>query len=173
MVHISSVKNNTMASEQQVDLIIVSCLDPLAEGVIQRIPRHVTIVPWFSLSSNAISALNERLQAIAALHNPFSITGLSTEYFGPEQDILVRRIDPRGDIRQIHDAMLESVVASGGVVRNDSYTGDGYQPHITKQADGWLEEDEQVVLQSFQLIQAVDLPRGKRNVLLSVSLKTS
>ncbi len=159
-------------AERHGDFIIVSCLDPIERGVISRIPRHVTLVPWFHMPLDELVSLQHEIRGVAGRHEALEVRGSDVKRFGPDEDILVRELtDEAESICRLHLDLLSTVIATRGILRSPQYTGANYSPHVTKQADGWIDEGEVITLGSFQLAQAVDTPRGTRDIINNYDFK--
>jgi 2'-5' RNA ligase len=152
------------------DFLIASCLDQVENGVIPKVPRHVTIVPWFRLGSHEAGNLKNELRGVSGRHEKPMITGADVAYFGPDSDVLVRELESDEALNRLHADCLAAVVACNGIIRRQEYIGANYDPHVSKQADGWLQEGETVELQSIQLVEAIESPRGKRNIIAQYEL---
>lgn len=154
-------------TEYQGDFIIVSCLDEIERGVVTRLPRHVTLLPWFSLSVGELPSLKHELRGVSGRHSAPVVEGGKEQWFGPNEDVLVREaIDRAGSLNGLHLDLLNSVIATRGILKSMDYAGAHYHPHVSKQQDGWINAGEKIRLSTFQLVEAVQLPSGsKREVL--------
>lgn len=157
-------------SNSRGDLIVVGCLDEAHEGRYARIPRHVTVMPWFSLDNDTTPDLFRQLSFIAAHHAPINITGAHTDQFGPDHDVLVRRLEYNDDLMRLHHDCLVALRSLKGVLRRDEYTGDHYQPHVTKQHDGWMGEGERRIIPRLQLFQSIDTGEYTRDLIAQFDL---
>ena len=157
-----------MAAERQGDFIVVSTLDRLERGVIPRIPVHVTLSQWFHMPLGEVLSLKQELRGVAGRHETPVIEGLNENSFGSENDVRVREVrtvqGSRLDL--IHFDLLRVVAACRGVIRHPEYVGVNYHPHVTfKEGEPWIEEGEKIALEHFELIESIDSPAGKREVL--------
>lgn len=154
-----------------MEFIITSSLDPIKEGVIDELPRHLTIHQYFSLDkmSAPMSALVARLQdTVAAQFEPISIIGESEAEFGPNNDVRVRRVRAlagRALLPALHNATLGAIEHFGAVARNPEWRGGGYNPHIAYTTGRALEQDEVGVLPTLELIK---ITRGLGKKVLAV-----
>lgn len=154
-------------TERRGDFIVVSCLDRLDRGVIPRIPPHITLSPWFHMPLEEVSSLKQELRGVSGRHEAPVIEGLSESYFGPDNDILVREVRAvQGSrLELVHLDLLRAVAACRGVTRHPEYVGANYHPHATfEKGERWIDDGERITLEHFELIEAVDAPAGKREV---------
>lgn len=153
------------------DYIIVGCLDSFDGSDIQRIPRHVTLVPWFSIDVTHIGSLESALAQVVMRHAPFVVWGDEEAYFGPDNDVQVRRVKMTNEMTRLHSELLDAVEQTGGSVRRRQYVGDNYQPHVSKQSDGYLDADEEVIVDKIQLVKATGEQQFKRHIVNQYKLE--
>lgn len=155
-----------MASGRKGEYIVVSTLDQIEPGVIPRIPRHVTLLPWFTMETANLDNVSFRIEEIAAHYTQLAISGGEEAYFGPNEDILVRHVEQgKDELGRLHRELLRATRLVGAN-QTSKYIGSRYNPHVTKQPDGWIGRQETVTLRGLQLVQAVNNnPRGTREVL--------
>jgi hypothetical protein len=123
------------------------------------------------LPNSEIESFKLKLHSIISAIPSFEIIGLAEDYFGPKNDELVRRVGDTKKIRGIHNNLLDFVMNKGGILRHYEYTGnDGYNPHVTKQNDGWIEEGEIIKLTQIQIAQRLKDPAQHRKIILNARL---
>lgn len=157
----------------QRELIIVACLDPIHETVIQKIPRHLTVVPWFSVDEARVPDMSHELAVTVSSLPPLDLIGEDEDRFGPQNDVLVRRVGSRAILGELHKTLLYIIDNHGAHIRSPEYAGEGYNPHVSKQADGYIDHGERIVLKTMQLMMAVDLPEGRRRIVGQYAMKDS
>ena len=141
----------------QTEYILISSLGNLDRSKSARLPQHLTLVQWFKFAEMPrAKELLSQLQQVAHQAGQIVITGEKVDFFGDQHDIAVRKLKSNNELKKLHTDLLEVVKKFGGEVRQAKYVGDNYAPHITKQSDVWLEENESAVLSHLQLMQAVD-----------------
>ncbi len=151
-------------ADKRSQLIILACLDPVELGVMKRFPRHLTLVPWFSLPLGDIDGLKNELASAAGHIRPVALTGGDATDFGESGEARVRLLKDVTAVKLAHLSLLNLVKNFGGRLRSDQYCGDSYVPHVTRQEDGWLERNESWTLRRLQLGQAIESAHGKRRI---------
>lgn len=147
------------------ECIIVGSLDPIESEYLARIPRHITLMPWFSVEEEVISNLQTDCAEFIAENEPLIITGKAEAKYGPNGEVTVRLVEHNDAIMQLHQKLFTTVMRYGGSVRRPEYTGEHYSPHVSKWTDSYLEENERVTVNRVQLVQSVENQNMKRRVL--------
>ncbi len=117
---------------------IGAVFEDVDEGeVLDSYPRHITLVPPFTLPQLRLEVVDGQLQGVLP-----NWVGSSTvrvgreEFFGDEGDVSVRVVS--GSMRTLHDFLCGAVRKSS--IDNIQYIGDNWQPHITDH-EGLVEGD--------------------------------
>lgn len=145
------------------EYLLTSSIDPIVKGqefTEEPLPRHVTVQQWFTLEGSQ-RAFENALQNLATTFEPFEVTAGDEALFGPNNDVLVRRLRTMGKLATLHARTSELLARYQGTLKNPQWGGDGYNPHVTYVDDMALEEGEVVKLRSIELIKRVD---GTRRV---------
>ena len=159
-----SERMNEMLGKQEC--ILVSCLDGKMPERLPSFPRHLTLLQWFSFSEPVdLAQLTQSIGTIVGNSEPIVLTGGDEAQFGPSGEVRVRLVELTPALRQVHAALLGTIVQYGGHVRRSQYVGDNYRPHVSYQDDGGLAAEESVELTHVQLIQAVREGEYNRRVL--------
>lgn len=159
--------------EKRSQLIILSCLDAVEPGVMRRFPRHLTLVPWFSLPLDGIDGLKSALASAARRLAPIELTGGDEARFGETGEARVRLLQDATLAKLAHLTLFRLVEEHGGHLRSPQFCGANYVPHVTLQEDGWLEYHESRRLNRIQLGQAVDSAHGGRRIVDNYKLGES
>lgn len=135
----------------ELDLMLAAPLKPLAVGQkIDRMPAHLTVLPWFRFPAGDWAELSEELDELVIEEAfPFVIGGEAAN-FGPDGDVRVRRLG--GVLLGVHFRALR-LVESFGVAVDPAYTGMNYTPHIADKVDGAVARDERIRLEQLAVLE--------------------
>lgn len=135
------------------EFLLTSSLDPIEKGdrfESEPLPRHVTVLQWFTLEQP--KAFVNALQNYAVTVSPFEVKGGEDALFGPDNDVLVRRIRTVGKLASVHSRIVELVDQFGGSLKHPEWAGEGCHPHVSYVKGLALEDDEAVTLKNLELI---------------------
>lgn len=135
-------------------LLVVATLEPVEPGVIfekgVKLPPHMTLLPWFELLENQTHRFSLTLTRLAGRYSPLQIKGGEEAYFGPQEDIPVRKLIADQAIFQAHHELIR-LVATFGAQTDPRWSGDNYTPHVTHTDKHELQEGDVVTLSAMQL----------------------
>lgn len=154
------------------ELLITSSLDPINEGDVfpKGLPRHVTIWQYFQLPDFRREAFAEQIgRAVEGFSPQWIVGGENDATFGPDNDVLVRRVHTLGHgatIRTLHAVLGEIIQRNDGVVRNPEWAFENFNPHITYVDGQALQENELAKLSTVELVEVTPPSKDKiiRNV---------
>lgn len=136
-------------------LMIAHSLEPLQPGGdFTEWPHHITVVPWFSTGSEDIGQLVRVLDSQADRIRPFTVTAGDEDRFGPEGDVMVRKIADPKPLQYLHLRLLRTIEHHGlGRLIDDTYAGERYSPHVTRQSEAWPQIGDRIEINGVTLIQ--------------------
>lgn len=133
---------------------------PLKVGHTYRrgLPLHCTVVNWFRTSTATRGVrIVDTVASIIQATPPIQLIAESEDWFGPRggpQNILVNRIRPTKEFRELHDSLCQALAPLGIEHTEPTYVGDGFNPHVTKQAEGQFTEGSQHTSHVTYLVEA-------------------
>lgn len=148
------------------ELLITSSLDPISEGqtFTRSLPRHITIWQYFDLPdfcrNEFIAEVGRSLEGF----DPLGIEGADYAEFGPNRDVPVRRVKSLGrgaTLLTLHSVLGAIIERYEGSIENPEWAYEGYNPHVTYVEGRALEEGEQALLQTVELIEKRSLVKEK------------
>ncbi len=138
-------------------------------GSNNELPLHVTLLPWWT-TPESMTIVRPFFRSVAAhLEGELVIRATDTDYFGPNHDVYVRKIEHTPSVMGAHGLLLNQLVAPlyGEVHSNYIEGREGYSPHVSYRQDGrGLEAGEERRLERIQLIRQ-EAESGKKTILES------
>lgn len=132
-------------------------------------PRHITIVPWFSVSDE--EQLDETLQELAKRHKSFEVKAGKVEEWGKQDKFEVQKIDDEGQLHRLHWDVFRSLEKNGFSVHQKDFLGQKYTPHISLrnrlQKGQPVKMDTSIDIKDFTLIKQERL-KGSGRMIKSV-----
>jgi len=149
-------------------LLLTSSIDPISEGQIfpenEKLPRHVTIWQYFSLPSHSVEPFIKDVGDVVEGFSPLEIVGTNREHFGPNNDVLVRRVMALGTgatLITLHTTIGHVIYQHEGIIENPEWAYGGYNPHMTFVRAGALAANEYAKLNQVELIEKDATTREK------------
>lgn len=154
----------TMATES---LMVVSTLDRLTVGQdFDSLPAHMTILPWFHLSTYDWSEFREEVEAtVEETAMPSVIVGCEASY-GVHQDTPVQLFNrPTPSFNLINGFDIHARIYRAakwlGSDFDETYTGVNWSPHITVTTEKKLQEGEMITFDNITIFAKQALSRTK------------
>jgi 2'-5' RNA ligase len=94
-------------------------------------PVHLTIVPWFSISPQNLSAFLASVQKASRGIHSITIKPKVLDYFGPKKDIRVFRVENNPKLLKLHYDLLKILDDCNAHLDSKKYTGNNFIPHVT------------------------------------------
>jgi hypothetical protein len=138
---------------QQERFTLIASLDSLKIGdTFTEWPLHLTILPQFHAHELNQDAFNVTVQKQVDVYHHLQIEGRDFAYFGPNNDIPVRKVHSDGLI-SLHNDLLDSVLpyVTDAEWASD-YIGKDYSPHISDIGSRYFDEGKIVIIRSLHLI---------------------
>lgn len=143
------------------ELLITSSLDPIEEGEVfsieNKFRRHVTVWQYFDLPDVHLNEFIANVGNAIEGFSPLEIVGDENDEFGPDNDVPVRRVKALGEkatLITLHTVLGEVIERHEGVIRNQEWAYQGYNPHVTYMDGRALEKGERATLSSVELIES-------------------
>ena len=112
-------------------------------------PLHTTLLPNFVIS-DSLDELIAKLSKVSEATKPFDFKVGDDARFGLSGEVLVSLIEPEPAILSLHYKLL--AITEHYKFDTPHYIGDGYRPHITKQANKKLIRGKSYSLNSITLV---------------------
>jgi hypothetical protein len=149
------------------EFILISALQPVQRKLYERLPSHVTLVPWFLMPFEELEPMQHELRRVADGTEPLNIVGKLEDQFGSATVRLVGN----AALRPLHDELLRIVRDEvHGKLSHTAYVGEHYRPHVTKKPEMWLDQGEEVVLRGMQLASR-SIPHGEREIIANYEFR--
>lgn len=146
---------------QAGDLILVNFLESQPESTVferkrNSWPLHITLVSWFHTENEA--GLRAVLGAVAGNFLEFTLRVGPLKMFGENSEVAVNIIENQSSAKQLHQALMDGVVETGGVIMDEHWIGEHYTAHITRHDsdDGYRNEGDMVTVTDFHLVRLLD-----------------
>lgn len=153
--------------------IIVALFDEVQEGTefeYTDFPLHVTLAGVFATDKTGNQLANELAKILKDEH-AIKIEGDQKAAFGPYHNIPVMKVKKSPQLMALYARIYEFLADTGVTYNSPEYHGEGYQPHVTNQKSGYLQEGEQKILKSISLIDMYPDNDGyKRRVVKTIAL---
>lgn len=134
-------------------------------------PHHVTLLPWFNVPDGRHNELADELRIIARRWGPVKVDVEGEDMFGPKNTIPVTRLGANA-LRAFHYNLLNTIERVGGTVRDMSFAGTKYQPHVSHGYDETLFDGlNQTTIADFTLVEKIDNRPNNREVIASYKLE--
>lgn len=141
--------------------LLAFMVEPLSDEPFSVWPLHITLMPWFSAEDEA--ELTKSLQQDIAKLRVIEVKIGRKTWFG--YDLPVRLIEPKTELRRLHNALLIAVKRAGGELRAKTYTGVKYAPHITVRGQRTIEGGHKLIIATLALIKNLsDQPQLRQKV---------
>ncbi len=136
-------------------LLVVATLEPVEVGDrFEKVPLHVTLLPWFEICGEHRKTLDDHLAVAAADHPPINIVGEGEAMFGAKNDIRVQRVGSQA-LTELHEQLLHTINQFGSDYRNN-WVGQDFVAHVTYLKDAGLGKEQQATLNALQLFSRLD-----------------
>lgn len=154
-------------TSHKYEYMLAAFLQPVHEGdVFKAWPLHITLAPWFDICGEA--KLVAAIRRVAAAFKPFYVTGLRRSRFGWGRAVPVTVVES-ADIVRLHNELHESLLLHSIYIKNASFTGHAYVPHVTKKGSQELEPGMTVQINHIALIKApLGDTRGRTKTVVSI-----
>lgn len=133
---------------------IISLLEDANEGAefhYTEFPLHITLAGVFAIDKKEHELIDD-LTTLLTNVREFQVIADENDYFGPNKDIAVTKIQQTPDLIDLHEYIHEWLVHAGARFNAPHYQGAGYAPHATFQKSGRLMPGEARTLSSVSLI---------------------
>lgn len=151
---------------------LTTFIDNLPEGYEferDKWPAHITQVDTFETVLRP-EEMSEKLNSIIKEVNSLSVKVLSEEYFGPEKDILVYRLERDPSLQELHTKIVSGLKELGVNFKRPFLLEEGFKPHVTVIPGLNLKVNDEVAIESITLIDKNSL--NKRVVTKNYYLQT-
>lgn len=144
------------------EYIFVHSIDkrPVGSNVGLSIPLHMTLVPWFKTPmapQYLISKVKPAIESLASV----TTTTTHEDLFGPNIDIPVMRLQKTQTLVDLHQALLDIVINTGGQL-DTKWTGpDKWQPHVTHKPDRRMLAGEKLSVDAIDLLNRAGRNSGR------------
>lgn len=139
-------------------LLVVGLLQPeeiTQTSYSEKLPPHVTLLPWIEMFGTQTPRFLDTISRLAARTSPFTIKGGEEALFGPDHDILVRRLIANTALLKVHNDLVQLASTFGAQVRNQEWAGEGFAPHVTATEDFVLQEGKEIVIPALQTFSRI------------------
>lgn len=139
-------------AERTKSIVFVS-LEPTQVGKSSpELPLHITVVPPFEHPRAATDAVLHTVGSKLAHAEPFTVVGGELDFFGPNNEHVVRRIVGNQALTAIHLQLFDGLDTVRGVELDRTYAGSAelYNPHSTyKSSQGFAEGQTHTVTELY------------------------
>jgi hypothetical protein len=154
---------------EQSKFIIVSFLKPQELNFeFTKWPNHITIVPWMRTDQlkSFICEVTKKCQITREISYKIG----QIDYFGPNKDVLVSRIEKNEELQNLHVNLLEIALKLDNKI-NLTFCKNNYLPHITHHEKPYPELGEIKLLKHIYVAELVNQNCQLKKVVAVVPLK--
>lgn len=148
--------------------VVVSFVEPQnapLDFAASQWPLHVTLLANFTIAQ-PLERLIDDLALFAQATRPFDIRAGEDAMFGPTGNITVTLITPSQDIINAHNKLISITEGLGATYDEPEFNGAGYRPHATIRGSSRLRNKQQVMVNSFSLVDMFPKKNiNQRNIL--------
>jgi hypothetical protein len=139
-------------------LIVVATLEPVIKGQeLERIPPHMTVIGWLAIQASQQHYLYSALERIFKDDYYQNIIGGDAAYYGPDEDIAVRKLI---NVETAPWTGLHALADSLDGFPEDDQFKDVFSPHVTNMPQRVVEKEERLALPTV----AVFSKNGKNSI---------
>lgn len=120
------------------------------------LPLHCTVLHWFRTEADESKVL-ETATGVIQTTPPIELVAGEEAWFGPSngpQNISVNRILPTPEHLRLHYRLCAAIGTLGLEHTEPAYILNGYNPHVTKQAEGQFVEGSRHISTATYLVEA-------------------
>ncbi len=134
-------------------------------------PLHITLASNF-VTDKTVPELNELMMSFCDKHSAVIATVGGDDYFGPEGQIHVTKLEMNPELMSLHTALIDTLKASGAVFDDPQYIEEGYVAHATVWYDKRLNKGGRVSIKDLSLVDMfADNDIRERKILTTISLQ--
>lgn len=154
-------------SERQI-LTVVETLEPVSKSD-ERMPPHMTIVPWFSMNQEQTKPFRRELTKLSRTAINYA-SGYGWRMFGWDETTpgMIMYIDEEG--RKFQENVVEMIQDFGGYLRNYEWSKRYWVPHISDRREFQVRLGQVVQFDSLALY-AKQEPDGHSRLVTSRQIK--
>lgn len=146
-------------------------IEPVEIGKVYiALPLHATTVHWFT-SLHKPADIVKAITPLVESHNPIEIVGGEPDLFGLDKDVPVNRIANYQLIRDFHIKLHQALQPFEIMDTVPKWTGEGFNPHITRQQSGRFEEGRVFTASKLYVVEAADPELRQKKIITKLSLK--
>lgn len=143
--------------------LLAYMVEPLGEETFSRWPLHITLVPWFEYGEGEANLINDLSSQIPRKVRMIKGRVGQRTWFG--YDLPVRLVEPKDELKRLHDQLLEEVEQVGGGLSDKTFAGPRYNPHITVRGQRVIEGGQKLSIDKITLVKAIsDQPQLRQKV---------
>lgn len=154
--------------------VVVKMLESLTVGDVflsGQWPLYVTIVPNFEIDWDE-KRLTSEIENILAVHRSFIVKVQDDDWFGPNKDVLVTRLDLTLELADIHNKLVDMLERNGAVFELPIILKGNYKPHATVQYAKRVKKGDALSIDQLTIVdKEPDGNPEKRRVLAEIRLK--
>lgn len=132
--------------------LIAGLLTPVNKGqTFDKIPAHVTLLPWVNVERARHEDFGARLLLAINQHSPLTLVGEEKAFFGPNNDIAVRNLSKTA-LELVHQDVLRVAADFDPAILENPWVGNNYAPHVTYVNGQGIEQAEKKCISELQVI---------------------
>lgn len=134
-------------------------------------PLHITLIDSFEIAIETpmlVNVLNDLLSSTREVDT----RAVKMDYFGPNKDILVARLDNTKELQDLHNSLVKLLDANNATFKREYILKENYKPHVTITASESVNVNDNITIKTVSLIDknAVNHP-SLRKVIANINLK--
>ncbi len=133
-------------------------------------PPHVTLLPWFKVPDHRQDELADELGIIARRWQSIEVDVEGEALFGRHENVPVTLLGANA-LRAFHYNLINTIKLVGGTLRDDSFAGAHYHPHIAHEYGQVATIAKQLAIDDFSVVERIDYPRADREIVSTYNLE--
>ena len=159
-----------MKSEYGDQIIVHFLKDQRGKFDGEHWPLHVTLLPWFSVPDRRHDELADELRIIARRWKSIDVDVEGETMFGRHENIPVTLLGASA-LRAIHNNLLNTVKLVGGTLRDETFAGAHYRPHVAHDYSQVATTADKLIVDDFSVVEKIDYPHANREVVSTYKLE--
>jgi len=133
-------------------------------------PLHLTLLTWFNVPDHRQDDLANELGIIARRWNPLEVGVEGEAMFGRHENVPVTLLGANA-LRAFHYNLINTIKSVGGTLRDDSFAGTRYRPHISHEYGRVATTAKKLEIGNFSIVEKIDLPEADREIVSTYRLE--
>ncbi len=114
-------------------------------------PQHITFIDTFEININ-LPELIKKLENLLSVHKKISTYVTNEDYFGPNKDILVAKLNNTKELQDLHNSIVYLLESENAIFKRPYILKENYKPHITINNRDEINIGDEIIIKSISII---------------------